>query len=123
MVATAASAFHFFPGNYCGPRRDLASRSLRIRLEVARSDPGNRSFCHPDPVAWTRKHHAKILQALYTILIGNPTLDEPHNAPRKTRFKTWHRLIGSAVEYAAKQAGEETDFSKLCRSLEEEDVE
>ena len=123
MVATAASAIHFFTGNNIGPRGDLASRSLHIRLEVDRTDPENRSFRHPDPIAWTKKHRAKILQALYTILIGNPTLDKPHDAPMKTRFKMWYRLIGSAVEYAAKQAGEEIDFRNLFRNFEEEDVE
>ena len=123
MVATAASTIHLFTGNNIGPRGDLASRSLHIRLEVDRADPENRSFRHPDPIAWTKKHRAEILRALYTILIGNPTLDKPHDAPMKTRFKMWYRLIGSAVEYAARQAGEEIDFLNLFRSLEEEDVE
>jgi hypothetical protein len=63
------------------------------------------------------------LRALYTILIGNPTLGKPHDAPMKTRFKMWYRLIGSAVEYAATQVGEEIDFRNLFRSVEEEDVE
>jgi hypothetical protein len=123
MVATAASTIHFFTGNNIGPRGDLASRSLHIRLEVNRTDPENRRFRHPDPIAWTKKHRAEILRALYTILLGNPTLDKPRDAPMKTRFKMWYRLIGSAVEYAARQAGEEIDFRNLFRSLEEEDVE
>ena len=54
MVATAASTIHFFTGNNIGPRGDLASRSLHIRLEVDRADPENRSFRHPDPIAWTK---------------------------------------------------------------------
>ena len=123
MVATAASAIHFFTGNNIGPRGDLASRSLHIRLEVDRADPENRSFRHPDPIAWTKTHRAEILRALYTILIGNPTLGKPHDAPMKTRFKMWYRLIGSAVEYAATQVGEEIDFRNLFRSVEDEDVE
>jgi len=81
-------------------------RSVHIRLEVDRPDPENRNFRHPDPIAWTTDHRAEILRALYTILIGNPMLEKTHDAPMKTRFKTWYRLIGSAVEYAAKQAGE-----------------
>ena len=123
MVATAASTIHFFTGNNIGPRGDLTSRSLHIRLEVDRTDPENRSFRHPDAIAWTKKHRAEILRALYTILIGNPTLEKPHDAPMKTRFKMWHRLVGSAVEYAAGQTGEEIDFRNLFRSVEEEDVE
>ena len=70
-----------------------------------------------------QEHRREILQALYTILIGNPILEKPADAPMKTRFKMWYRLIGSAVEYAAKQVGEEIDFGELFRTLEKEDVE
>jgi len=40
MVCTAASTIHLFTGNNIGPRGDLASRSLHIRLDVDRVDPG-----------------------------------------------------------------------------------
>src|SRR4029078_933899 len=50
MVATAASTIHLFTGNNIGPRSDLASRSLGVRLDVDRYDPENRTFRHPDPV-------------------------------------------------------------------------
>src|SRR6266536_213774 len=123
MVATAASTIHFFTGNNIGPRGDLASRSLQIRLEVERADPENRDFTHPDPIGWTEAHRAEILAALYTILLGNPTLDEPRDATMRTRFKMWWRLCGSAVENAAKQVGEELDFRKLFLTQEEEDEE
>ena len=39
MVCTAASTIHLFTGNNIGPRGDLASRSLHIRLDVDRVDP------------------------------------------------------------------------------------
>ena len=66
MVATAAASIHFFTGNNIGPRGDLASRSLCIRIEVKRPDPENRQFKHPDPVGWTEQHRAHILRALHT---------------------------------------------------------
>jgi len=121
MVATAASTIHLFTGNNIGAKGDLASRSLHIRLDVDRVDPENRAFKHPDPIGWTENHRADILAALYTILLGNPTLKEPRNAPMKTRFKMWWRLIGSAVENAAKLAGQELDFQKLFLEQEEDD--
>ena len=80
---------------------DLASRSLHIRLDVDRVDPENREFKHPDPIGWTENHRAEILAALYTILLGNPQLKAARDAPGKTRFKMWWRLVGSAVEHAA----------------------
>ena len=113
MVSTAASTIHFFTGNNISPRGDLASRSLMVRLDADRPDAENRKFKHPDPIAWTEGNRAEILQALYVILLGNPQLDQPRNAPMKTRFKMWWRLIGSAIEHAAKQAGETVDFEKL----------
>jgi hypothetical protein len=121
MVATAASTIHFFTGNNVGVKGDLASRSLHIRLDVDRIDPENRAFRHPDPIRWTEDHRAEILAALYTILLGNPTLKQPRNAPMKTRFKMWWRLIGSAVENAAQLLGQELDFRKLFIEQEEDD--
>jgi hypothetical protein len=100
MVATAASTIHFFTGNNIGPKGDLASRSLEIRLDLDRYDPENREFKHPDPICWTDSMRAEILSSFYTILLGNPTLKQPRDAPMKTRFKMWWRLVGSAVEHA-----------------------
>ena len=40
MVAVAAAVIHLFTGNNIGPRGDLASRALSVRLEVDRADPG-----------------------------------------------------------------------------------
>jgi hypothetical protein len=112
MVATAASTIHFFTGNNIGPRGDLASRSLEIRLELDRHDPENRQFKHPDPIVWTD-----------TLLVGNPTLKKRRSAPMRTRFKMWYRLVGSAVEHAAMLANPdcEVDFQKLFLAREDDD--
>jgi hypothetical protein len=123
MVSTSASTIHFFTGNNIGARGDLASRSLQIRLDVDRVDPENRAFKHPEPVGWTENHRAEILAALYTILLGNPQLKTARDAEGKTRFKMWWRLVGSAVENAAKLAGQELDFQKLFITQEEDDEE
>jgi hypothetical protein len=119
MVATAASTIHLFTGNNIGARGDLASRSLHIRLTVDRADPENREFKHPDPIGWTEANRAEILHALYTILLGNPTLKLPRDAQAKTRFKMWWRLVGSAVENAAAQAEEIVEFQELFLLQEE----
>ena len=79
----------------------MASRSLEVRIDVDRADPENRNFRHNDPIGWTEDNRVEILQALYTILLGNPQLKEPEDAAGKTRFKMWWRMVGSAVEYAA----------------------
>lgn len=125
MVRTAASTIHFFNGNNIGPRGDLASRSLQIRIIVDRPDPENRTFTHPDPIGWTEQHRAEILRAFYTILLGNPTLNQPRDAPMKTRFKRWWRLIGSAVEHAAMLHNSDAgiDFQKLFLEQEESEDE
>ena len=68
---------------------------------------------------------AEILGAFYTILLGNPTLKKPRDAPMRTRFKMWWRLVGSAVEHAARLADpdHEVDFQKLFLAREDEDEE
>ncbi len=101
LVAVAASVIHFFTGNNVTPRGDLASRTLQVRLEVDRADPENRPFKHPDPIGWTEANRGRILSALYTVLLGNPALQAGSNAAPHTRFKTWWRLVGSAIEFAA----------------------
>jgi len=141
MVATAASVIHLFTGNNIAPRGDLASRSLQVRLVVNRTDPENREFKHPDPVGWTEDNRAEILQALYTLLLGNPALKLPRDTIFHTRFKMWYRVVGSAVEHAArlvsedneaarragvkvdKEAGHEIDFCKLFLVQEAESDE
>jgi hypothetical protein len=123
MIATAASTIHFFTGNNVAPKGDLASRSLHVRLAVDRVDPENRDFVHPDGIGWTDNHRAEIMSAFYTILLGNPQLRAPRDAPAKTRFKMWWRLVGSAIEHAAKlaQPKEEVDFQKLFLVQDEND--
>jgi hypothetical protein len=122
MMATAAAIVHFFTGNNIGARGELASRSLIIKLEVDRPDPENRDFQHSDPIDWTERHRADILRALYVIMLGNPQLDKPLDAPGKTRFKPWWRMVGSAVEHATGlYANNENilDFSELFIRQEE----
>jgi hypothetical protein len=122
-VAIAASVIHIFTGNNIGPKGDLASRSLQIRLNVNSTNPEDRLFKHPDPIGWTESHRAQILAAFYTILLGNPQLKAPRDAEGKTRFKVWWRLVGSAIEHAANLAGQELDFKKLFITQEEDDEE
>ena len=123
-ICIAAAIINHFTGNNIEPYGELASRTLHARLAVDRPDPENRVFMHPDPIGWTESHRAEILAALYTILLGNPTLKAPRDAPMKTRFKMWWRLVGSAVENAARlYGGEEIDFQKLFIKLEAEDEE
>ena len=123
MVATSASTIHLFTGNNIGPRGDLASRSLHVRLSVDRVDPENRKFVHPNPIGWTDDHRAEILSAFYTIMLGNPMLKQPRDAASKTRFKMWYRLVGSAVEHAATLAkpDQEVDFQNLFLIQEGDD--
>jgi hypothetical protein len=104
MVSVSAGAIHMFTGNNVGPKGDLASRSLQIRLEVDRPDPENREFVHLDPIGWTEANRAKILRALYVLMLGNPNLRADTMVTPQTRFKDWWCLVGSAVENAAKQA-------------------
>jgi hypothetical protein len=118
LVTIASSAVHLFTGNNISPRGDLISRSLQARLEVDRPDPENRSFMHADPIGWTESTRGKILSALFAILLANPVT---RVAPR-TRFKTWWRLVGSAVENAAAQHVAET-AERVAAMVDDEPLE
>jgi hypothetical protein len=125
MATAAASAIHLFTGNNIAPTGDMASRSLLVKLELERADPENRTFKHPNAIGWTDTNRANILGAFFTILMGNPTLTLPRDAPMKTRFKMWWRLVGSAIEHAAKLAAPRygVDFQKLFLARDEDDDE
>lgn len=108
-VQASAATIHLFTGNNIAPKGDLASRSLQARIEVDRTDPENRPFQHSDPIGWTEANRVKILRALYTIILGNPELRKMRSAPAKTRFKLWWRVVGAAIENAAKLHSERID--------------
>ena len=110
-----------FTGNNIAPCGDLSSRSLIARINVDRPDPENRKFEHPFPFDWTLANRGKILKSLYTVMLGNPQLGKRLPAGKTTRFKMWWMVIGSALEYAAKQLGQEVSFSKLFENVEAED--
>jgi hypothetical protein len=110
-------------GNNVGPRGDMASRSLSVRLAVDRPDPENRKFRHADPVEWTFQNRGAVLAAIYTILLGNPRLRQANPDSAETRFKAWWHVVGSAVEYAAKAHSDRVealvaDAVKACRPTE-----
>ena len=101
FISAAAATIHLFTGINIAPRGALASRSLHVRIDTDLVDPMARTFIHNNPVKWTKNNRERILGELYTILLGNPTLDLPSDAPTRTRFPMWYRLVGSAVEHAA----------------------
>jgi hypothetical protein len=109
-----ATSIHVFTGNNIGPKGDLVSRALIVRLSSDLADPENRSFKHGDAIAWTRDHRGDILGALYTIILGNRRLQVPGAEEQaETRFKRWWHLIGAAVEHAAKLRAKWTPDSKI----------
>ena len=120
-VFAPAHTIQVFTGNDVAPDGDYPSRSLSVSLSVDQPDPENRDFVHPDPIQWTLDHRGNILNALYTILLGNPP---PEAGCRiQTRFKPWQRLVGSAVEHAAATEGHAISFAELFASVEASDEE
>jgi hypothetical protein len=116
-----------FTGNNIAPKGDMASRSLVCRLDVDRPDPENRVFIHSDPMGWTLDHRGVILSSLYTVMMANPAL-RSGEADVKTRFKTWMRLIGTAIENAAttlvvngRDGATSVNFQSLFASVEADD--
>jgi hypothetical protein len=95
-----STTVQIFTGNSILPRGDMASRSLMMALDVDRPDPENRRFAHADPLAWTQANRPRIVRALYTLLVAG-ALNWPVGQEAKTRFKTWWRLVGWPMEYAA----------------------
>ena len=121
VEAVPSTTVHIFTGNAITPRGDMASRSFMLGLNVDRPDPENRTFKHSDPIAWTRQHRPRIVRALYTLLVAGALNRNDRSEAPKTRFKTWWKLVGWAMEYAAGLAGTPLDCTKLLLSGETED--
>ena len=117
-----STTVQIFTGNSITPRGDMASRSLMLALNVDRPDPENRTFEHPDPLAWTQANRPKIVRALYTILIAG-AVNRPQHQEAKTRFKTWWTLVGWPMEYAAGLVGTSVNCTELMRAGEVGDEE
>jgi hypothetical protein len=100
-IVASSAVIHQTTGNNIMLLGDLATRGLEVRLDTDRPDPQNRKFKHNAPLAWTMQDRARILKALYTLLLGNPMLKRPLDTAVPTRFKDWMRLCGSAVEHGA----------------------
>ncbi|QBM75876.1 hypothetical protein E2E30_08880 [Sphingomonas sp. AAP5] len=117
-----------FTGNSIAGVGDMASRVLRVVLEISRPDPENRDFVHSDPIGWTLDHRGAILNALYSILLV------PCTGPgSSTRFKLWDQIVGGPIEsvfneWAKRRREQGQDvpsfaFQDLLRSNEDEDTE
>jgi hypothetical protein len=102
IICTSAATVHIFTGVNIAPRGALASRTLSVRIDTDLVDPMARIFAHTNPVAWTKANRPEILGKLYTIMLANPMLRMPADASTKTRFPMWYRLVGAAVEHAAR---------------------
>ncbi len=98
-------------GNNLGAKGDLASRVLRIWLEVTQVNPEERPFKHPDPFEWVLDNRPKILSALYDILL----VERPKDGVVGTRFKKWMHLVGRPVEIAS---GGQIDFTQVTKDYE-----
>lgn len=86
-----------FTGNAIGPKGDMASRSLVVKLDVERPDPENRPFAFADPIGWTLDNRAMLLRALYDVLRWGAA-NRPKDAELGGRFKTWQALVGWPLE-------------------------
>ena len=122
VETVSSTTIHIFTGNSIMPSGDMASRSLMLPLNVDRPDPENRAFKHSDPLAWTQANRAKIVRALYTILIAG-AVNRPRHQEPKTRFKAWWTLVGWPMEYVAGLVGTDVDCAELMRAGEVGDEE
>ena len=104
-------------GNNIRPVGDTASRSLVIDLLAPMASPENRQFVHPDIFGYVARRRSDIIRQVFTIGLGNPALDSRETPT--TRFKGWHRMVGSAVENAAARAGVTVSFAEMFAANDE----
>jgi hypothetical protein len=87
-----------FTGNNVSPAGDMASRSLVCSIDVTRPDPENRSFIHPDPIAWTLANRSRLMRAFYTLLCWNPYQSPRLKVPQSTAAVCFYSAALSQAE-------------------------
>lgn len=104
-----------FTGNAIAAKGDMVRRSITVSLDTGMPRPELRNFRHPDWLRWVRENRAKIMHAVYTILLVDRTAED-RAAPAKSGFPNWYRLIGQPLEIASG-----LDFGLLAAQAEDED--
>jgi Bifunctional DNA primase/polymerase, N-terminal len=82
--------------------KDLARRSVPIRIDPQREDPYQRDdFKHPDLDAWARDNRAALLQAALTLIAAWFAAGCPRSAARPLgSYEAWTATIGGILEVA-----------------------
>ena len=112
VVNTAAATIHLLHRQqYRGKGRSGLAHRLTSASIVDRADPENREVRAPDPRLDREPSRRDTGGALHHPA-GQPAARRS-DAAGKTRFKMWWRLVGSAVENAAKLTGNELDFQQV----------
>jgi hypothetical protein len=119
-----ATAIQVFSGNNVRFSGDMASRGLTVRLFTDDPRPEDRHVEHDDPLGWTQANRARIVRALYTIVLYG-CRNRPADQAAKTRFRRWWRLVGWPVELAASllDPAVALDFTALFKQTEEQDTQ
>jgi hypothetical protein len=113
-----------FNGNNIRFGGALSSRGLTNRLVTDDPRPEDRQVAHTNPIGWTVVNRAKILRAIYTLLVYGGQNRPPGQTP-KTRFHTWWTLVGWPVELAARLLDPSLgfDFIECFKATEAQDTQ
>jgi hypothetical protein len=121
-AAVSTTAVQIFIGNNIRFAGDMASRGPEIRLFTDDPRPEDREVAHTDPIGWTMAHRARIMRALYTLLLYG-CRHRPDGQQAKTRFRDWWSLCAWPVELAASlfEPAVPFDIGAVFRATEAQD--
>lgn len=107
-------------GNNPRLHRDLASRSIRIRMDAGMQHPDKRTFKHAHIQDWTMRHRKELVGALLVIAqawlaAGRPT----YAGGVRMRFPSWADTMGGILE----NVGVEGFLGNMEEFYEEADAE
>ena len=90
-----------FRSNNCTLSRDMVRRTVRLRLDAGMTDPGERSYTHPNIQRWTTERRAELAGAALWIAQEWIRAGEPFaaNIPTLPSFEDWSRIIGGILAY------------------------
>lgn len=86
-------------GNNPRLHRDLASRSIRIRVDAGMQHPDKRAFKHEHIQDWTLRHRKELVGALLVLIQAWVAADRPaYQGGTRMRFPAWADMLGGILE-------------------------
>lgn len=100
MLSLENKAAWIATGNNPSLSRELARRTIRIRMDAGSAEPWRRrNFRHPDLIAWVHARRSTLVAAVLALVRHWLDAGMPVAPARLGSFERWSRVVGGVLEH------------------------